>query len=86
MFSVQAHDDEPAPPAPADEQAALDELKWQADQSLDASERYRQHAPPPAPFSYGTHFEQGRVDEHGIGEYLFKFACGLVEEQFNRPG
>ena len=85
-FSVQAHDDEPAPPPPADAQAALVDLKWQADQALDAGERFRQPAPPPAPFTYGTHFEQGRVDEHSIGEYLFKFACGLVDEQLNRRG
>lgn len=85
-FSVQAHDDQPAPPPPADEQAALDELSWQADQALDAGERFRRQAPPPMAFSYGTSFEEGRVDEHSIGEYLFKFACGLVEQQLNRRG
>lgn len=84
-FSVQAHDDEPVPP-PADEQAALDDLKWQAEQALDAREDFRQQAPPLAALSYGTRFEEGSVDEHSISEYLFKFACGLVEERLNRRG
>ena len=85
-FSVQAHDDEAAPSAPADEQAALDDLKWQADQALDLSDRYRQHAPPAVPSLYGTRFEQGAVDEHSVGEYLFKFACGLVDTRLKRHG
>lgn len=85
-FSVQAHDAEPAPAPSADEQAALDDLKWQADQALAASERYRRHTAPAAPSLYGTSFEQGRVDEHGIGEYLFKFACGLVDERLQSHG
>jgi len=31
--------------------------------------------------TYGAQFEAGRLDDHGIAQYLFKFACAIVDER-----
>lgn len=35
----------------------------------------------PMGFSYDTTFERGKIDDHGIAQYLFKFACSLVDDR-----
>lgn len=36
--------------------------------------------------TYSSQFDGGRLDEHGIAQYLFKFACAIVEERFRKLG
>jgi hypothetical protein len=31
--------------------------------------------------TYGATFEQGRLDDHGVAQYLFKFACSIIEDR-----
>ena len=35
----------------------------------------------PMGFSYDTSFERGKIDDHGIAQYLFKFACSIVDDR-----
>lgn len=35
----------------------------------------------PMGFSYDTSFQQGKIDDHGIAQYLFKFACSIVDDR-----
>lgn len=34
--------------------------------------------------SYGTDFEEGALDNHKMDEYLFKFACAIVSDEWER--
>ena len=31
--------------------------------------------------TYGAQFDEGRLDDHGIAQYLFKFACAIVDDR-----
>lgn len=31
--------------------------------------------------TYSAQFEEGRLDDHGIAQYLFKFACSMIEDR-----
>ncbi|MBK8923374.1 MAG: hypothetical protein IPM81_18000 [Saprospirales bacterium] len=34
--------------------------------------------------SYGTSFESGAVDDHGMDQYLFKLGCAIVDSEWQR--
>lgn len=34
--------------------------------------------------SYSTTFETGKIDDHGMDQYLFKFGCAIVDGEFKR--
>lgn len=36
--------------------------------------------------TYASEFDGGRLDDHCIAQYLFKFACAIVEERFHKLG
>jgi triacylglycerol lipase len=81
-FTVRPHDaDDDGPQDGSDDglRRDMDRLR----ESLSRSERQRDPRATPAASAYGAVFEDGAVDEHSIGEYLFKFACALVEERLN---
>lgn len=35
-------------------------------------------------FSYTAEFEEGRLDNHGVDQYLFKLACAIVDKEWQR--
>lgn len=37
-------------------------------------------------FSYTAEFEDGRLDNHGVDQYLFKLACAIVDKEWRRIG
>ena len=41
---------------------------------------------PGSGVTYDTSFGSGLIEDHGIGQYLFKFACGIVEEKYEALG
>ena len=50
--------------------------------SIKASTKFLKAAPAEYnPMAYGTDFKEGKVDDHGIYEYLFKIACAIVEKE-----
>ena len=36
--------------------------------------------------NYSTNFESGAVDDHSMGQYLFKFGCAIVNGEWDRLG
>jgi triacylglycerol lipase len=69
-------------------EAAKRELMAQAARTLRESHRYLAlsdlsdlSAGAARGMTYDTAFEAGRFDDHGIAQYLFKFACAIVEEK-----
>jgi hypothetical protein len=69
----------------ADEEAATRQLIEQATQAIEASNAYltiRDLTQLAQGLTYSADFETGRVDDHGIAQYLFKFACSIVDDKF----
>jgi pimeloyl-ACP methyl ester carboxylesterase len=69
----------------ADEEAATRQLIEQAVEDIDASNAYlaiRDLSQPAQGLTYSADFETGRIDDHGIAQYLFKFACSIVDDKF----
>lgn len=59
----------------------------QQDELEDVLEKTTQYLRTPDPahleaVSYGTSFQSGAIDNHGIYEYLFKIGCAIIEDQF----
>ena len=81
---------EPTLPPGQDEEAANRELMARAAQVLQDSHRYLGvrdlRAGPATGMTYGAAFEQGRLDDHGIAQYLFKFACSIIDEKITATG
>lgn len=53
--------------------------------SIKASTRFLTTPPQTtAAGSYGTTFETGAVDNHGMDQYLFKFGCAIVDGEWRQ--
>jgi thioesterase domain-containing protein len=74
-----------AAPQGADAEAASRALMEQAAAVVSESRRYLSvddiQAASAGGMTYGAAFEEGRLDDHGIAQYLFKFACAIVEDR-----
>jgi pimeloyl-ACP methyl ester carboxylesterase len=69
----------------ADEAAATRQLIDRAAAAIAASNAYldlTDLTQPVQGLTYSANFETGRVDDHGIAQYLFKFACSIVDDKF----
>jgi pimeloyl-ACP methyl ester carboxylesterase len=81
---------EPAPPE-SEAEAARQELMARAAAAVKDSRRYLTLEDLQAPgtgggMTYGTDFATGRLDDHGIAQYLFKFACAIVDDRIAAMG
>lgn len=66
-------------------QAAVRADLRDASESVAASTDFLRLDPNESPsFDYSTSFNSGLVDDHGMDQYLFKFACAIVDEEFKR--
>lgn len=67
-----------------------EEIRWKmydVEQSIRASTRFLTTNPTQLQVgSYETQFEAGAVDEHSMDQYLFKFACAIVDGEWDRIG
>jgi len=78
-----SEDQEAVPPS--DVEAANRELLNQAAETIVASNAYldiRDLTANVQGLTYSADFETGRIDDHGIAQYLFKFACSIVDDKF----
>jgi pimeloyl-ACP methyl ester carboxylesterase len=74
---------EAAPPVDMD--AANRRLMDRAAEAIAASNAYLELKDLTATVqgvTYSADFETGRIDDHGIAQYLFKFACSIVDDKF----
>lgn len=56
-----------------------------ANESVEASTRFLKVRPEElGDVSYSTSFETGKIDDHGMDQYLFKFGCAIVDGEFKR--
>jgi hypothetical protein len=88
--------DAEGPPSPADAprgaeaEAASRALMERAAAVVSDSQRYLGvqdlQADAARGMTYGAAFEEGRLDDHGIAQYLFKFACAIVEDRIAAMG
>jgi pimeloyl-ACP methyl ester carboxylesterase len=86
QFLAAAGEPEPLDMTPgADEEAATRQRIEQAAQAIAAANAYLNISDLTQPvqgLTYSADFEAGRVDDHGIAQYLFKFACSIVDDKF----
>jgi thioesterase domain-containing protein len=74
-----------------DEAEAVErELMERAAAAMSESQRYlttdELRSPDSGGMTYGAEFAEGRLDDHGIAQYLFKFACAIVDERIAARG
>ncbi|MDO9373349.1 MAG: lipase family protein [Ferruginibacter sp.] len=68
-------------------QEKIRQQMYEVEQSIQASTRFLTSDPNRlSAGSYATQFESGAADEHGMDQYLFKFACALVDGAWVRIG
>ncbi|WP_020567558.1 lipase family protein [Neolewinella persica] len=66
-------------------QASIREDLRAANRSVEASTVFLEVLPQDLQsVSYSTTFETGRVDDHSMDQYLFKFGCAIVDGEFKR--
>lgn len=66
-------------------QATIRENLRAANRSVEASTLFLEARPQDLPsVSYSTTFETGRIDDHSMDQYLFKFGCAIVDGEFKR--
>lgn len=52
--------------------------------SINASSEFLRTSPYKIPsFNYETNFEEGKIDDHSVDQYLFKLACAIVDREMN---
>jgi hypothetical protein len=77
-------------PQGAEAEAASRELMERAAAAVSDSQRYLSvhdlQADAARGMTYGAAFEEGRLDDHGIAQYLFKFACAIVDDRIAAMG
>lgn len=72
---------------PPEKQEAIRQQMYDVEQSIRAATRFLTTNPNQlSAGSYGTQFEAGAMDEHGMDQYLFKFACAIVDGEWGRVG
>lgn len=53
--------------------------------AINASSEFLNTSPYSIPsMSYSTNFEEGKIDDHSIDQYLFKLACAIVDREMKR--
>lgn len=68
-----------------EDQEALQQQMQEVQRSIAAATRFLRTSPQQfSGASYGTTFESGGIDDHSMDQYLFKFACALVEGEWKR--
>lgn len=66
-------------------QATIREDLRAANESIDASTLFLEVRPDELQsVSYSTTFETGKIDDHSMDQYLFKFGCAIVDGEFKR--
>lgn len=70
-----------------EKQEAIKQQMFEVEQSIQAATRFLRTNPSQmSAGSYETQFDAGAVDEHGMDQYLFKFACAIVDGEWGRIG
>jgi hypothetical protein len=71
----------------AQTQEDIRQQMYQLEQSIHASTKFLTTNPSQLNFgSYATQFEAGAMDEHSMDQYLFKFACAIVDGDWVKFG
>lgn len=72
---------------PKEKQEAIEQQMYEVQQSIYASTRFLRTNPAQMSFgSYETQFDAGAVDEHSMDQYLFKFACAILDGKWEVIG
>ncbi|MEO8150464.1 MAG: lipase family protein [Bacteroidia bacterium] len=67
----------------AEQKIKIENKIKQADKSIKATTNFMTASPNRLEvFSYTAKFEDGKVDDHGVDQYLFKLACAIVDREW----